>query len=377
MDFTTDMLRKFITSTAKINANFLNTTQRLHSLRRFNSSNSNQQKNIPPRFKFDSTSLKMLAATTVGSFALLYIFKDYLRPRERLILQPSIDLKKNPHHGYIVDQNDFEYVGPKPAGELSGFLVKHTKTGKVYLMKGASSKRTLIEEFLISTFLQKMRPGEQPSSLIMEHKLPGGQARLFTLSEIMPNSMDLKMFVMDANYKSKLASKPLIGFELALAGDLLFQKQADMKFSNYIVIETNDAFIVASIDHEMTGSGIKAKRILTNNLHELIRPLRDIDTLTESDDPQQYAAATTAGEFTTYAMQYMDPHKVEEFYEKVARFDIKEMKDIIDYISGENGVIDANDATAYLQEIAGITNAARIYCQQKSDHTMSPGRLKL
>lgn len=343
--------------------------QRNHSRlvqKRFYSSHHQSQNNGQKRLfpTIDGTLLGLIATTATGSLIFAYMMKDYLGPRESEILQPSIDLKKDSHHGHIVDSTDYECIGPKPSGELSGCVMRHRTSNKTYLMKGAKSKDTLVKEFIISNFLAMLHPGVQPQSLIMEEKHLDGNARLYTLSEIYPNSMDLKAFISQPDYAQKIAEKPIRGFEVALASDLLFAKQADMKFANYVIIERDDAFFVVSIDHEMTGKGVHAKRMFVDDIQSLFSHVRDTNNLisVNDNDPEEFANSENAREFMHLAMAHMKYENIQEFYNIVAQANINEMEQLIQDIDTQDGIITLAEGQKYLGELRGVVDAARIRC---------------
>lgn len=329
----------------------------------FHQSQQNGQKRSFPGV--DASLLSVIATTAIGSLVFAYMMKDYLGPRESEILQHSIDLKKDSHHGHIVDSSDYVCIGPKPSGELSGCVVRHQTANKTYLKKGAKSKDTLVKEFIISNFLAMLQPGVQPPSLIMEEKHADGNARLFTLSEIYPNSMDLKEFISQPDYAEKIANKPIRGFEVALASDLLFAKQADMKLANYVIIEREDAFYVVSIDHEMTGKGVHAKRLFATNIEGLFAHVRDINNLisVNEDDPQEFANSENAREFMHLAMAHMKYENIEQFYETVATANINEMEQLIQDIDTQDGIITLEEGHKYLCELKEVIDSAKSHCK--------------
>lgn len=313
-------------------------------------------------FQFDSATFLILSATLLGALACCYVFKDYFGPREREILQHRIDLEHNPHHGYIVNSNDFEFVAPKPTGELSGSIVKNKNTGKLYLKKGAKTKDALVREFLISNFLALVRPGEQPPSLIMQEVHSDGQAQLYTLSEIFPHSMDIQQFILThSNYADLFKLKPLVGFDAALASDHIFAEQSDLKFANLIIIEKEDAYVVATIDHEMSGKGPRAKCVFTDNPNKLIRSIRDIDsTLGANDeDPSCFIDSSLAQDFATDTKPYMSRNGILGFYSRVGGVDLKEFYPVIDSIQGIDGIISDEEKMQYISEFNKIIQRAR------------------
>jgi hypothetical protein len=216
-----------------------------------------------------------------------------------------------------------------------------------------------------------LHPGVQPQSLIMEEKHLDGNARLYTLSEIYSNSMDLKAFISQPDYAQKIAAKPIRGFEVALASDLLFAKQADMKLANYVIIERDDAFYVVSIDHEMTGKGVHAKRMFVDNIQSLFAHVRDINNLisVNDDDPEEFANSENAREFMHLAMAHMKYENIQEFYNIVARANINEMEQLIQDIDTQDGIITLAEGQKYLGELREVVDAARIRCMAASANT--------
>ena len=135
-----------------------------------------------------------------GTGWLLYHYG--FREREIPITGCYVDLTKNDHNGLILSNKKFKKVGEKVKGELSGAVLQNIDSNKNFLEKGAMNHASLIVEVVIADFLNMVRPGEQPASLIMEEMQDSGIARFFTLSEIYPDSMDLEDFVLNKNCRA-------------------------------------------------------------------------------------------------------------------------------------------------------------------------------
>jgi len=321
---------------------------------------------------FNPSIFAFAMLSLAGTIAFFYMIWDYLSPREKEIVHETIDLKSNAHHGYIVDADNFEYAGEKPCGELSGCIVRDKRTGKLYVEKGARSIDALIKEFLIATFLNKVRPGEQPGSLILEKKREDGKVRLYTLSEMYPDSMDLHEFIMQGDFIEKFAKKPLVGLEQALASDFMFAKQDDIKFANLVIIEREDAYVVATIDHEISGKGVHAKRVFTSNIDALLSGIRDASNMigVNDDHPESFVDNDLAMIFLREAKRFMRVEKIDEFYEKVAAIDMNEIIAIVNDISGNDGLIDTAKSYRYINEMNDIIREAKHYISIR-EHNMT------
>ncbi len=279
---------------------------------------------------------------------------------EKEIKHNPMDLKSNNHHGYIVDAKDFIVTGTKIKGELSGCVVEDSKTGSRYLKKGARSLNALIKEFLISNFLYMLRPEEQPNSLLMEEIQPDGSARFYTLSRISPNSMDLEDFISRTNWRENLSKKPLLGFEVAMAADLLFAKQQDMKFANYIVIEKENCYIVACIDHEKSGQSVVHKTTFVDNIDEdFLSHIVDLN-----DKGQEYRVGLynnpDAREFIKVAQKFMKMENIQEFYKQVAFANPQKIVHLVRDIDGKDSIIDEINGHKYMKELLSICEQAAI-----------------
>lgn len=303
----------------------------------------------------------LLTLTLAGTLACYMMLKDYLGPREVEIIYRVGEIQKNSNYSVIVDAENYQYVGPKPAGELSGSVVQDKKTGMQYLLKGAKSKDALIKEFLISDFLAAVRPDEQPPSLIMEERHLDGNARFYTLSRMYPNSMDLSQFVSEGNVAEKLAKKPMIGFEVALASDFMFAKQADIKLANLIVIEKEHAYVVATIDHEMSGEGFHAKREFTTDIDKLISGIRDVNGSMDGENPMDLIDTEAAKEFVKIAKQFMRVENIEEFYRKIGSTNPRKFTDMVKCVDGYSGLLNHIEGHKYMAELLTISKEAQLF----------------
>ena len=215
-----------------------------------------------------------------------------------------------------------------------------------------------------------IRPGIQPASLIMQEMQPDGTARFYTLSRMHDNTMDLEDFVRQGDWKEKLATKPLIGFEVALAADNAFAKQRDMKLANYIVTEKEDGFYVAAIDHECAGVtflGVLNRTLFTTDINLLVRGVRDLYPKDE-DNHAGLAGDERAKEFVREARKFMKEENVLKLYKQFAEADTSKITALINSIDGEKGLITAMQTHKYFDEVRGIQEGARKFIY---DHAMA------
>lgn len=217
-----------------------------------------------------AASILLSLAAGIG-YAMKLINDATTPPKETPVIMPPIDLSRyTDKNRLIVDLDEFEIVGDKPKGHLSGKMLKHKETGEIYYMKGATSLDALVKEVLFAETMRFIEP-KQPKGLLLQDRQPDGQAVFYTLSQVHPGSIDLEDFVEQELYKG---DKPLLGMERAIAIDMLFGKQSDMKLQNYVAIPLKagdtyhgevveqDAWGAVCIDHEIALTGIK---ILTRN----------------------------------------------------------------------------------------------------------------
>jgi hypothetical protein len=191
--------------------------------------------------------------------------------------------------------------------------------------------------------------------------------------------MDLLEFVNQGGYVEKFAKKPLVGLEVALASDCMFAKQADMKLANLIIIETATNYVVATIDHEMSGKGLHAKRVFTTHIDKLISRLRDVNEAITlgSNDNLDLADNQLAEEFIAVAKPYMQAERIIDFYRQVAQTEHSRIISIIDEIDGRDGLIDLKEGDHYAHELVQISKEAQLFLKaydqsQRVTDTPSP-----
>lgn len=292
-----------------------------------------------------------------------YIIHQGNQPREQDILHDPVDMTYKNCRDVIVSSESYSYVGTKPKGDLSGAIVQDQE-GRRYLKKGAKNLNALVQEFLISDVLAMIYPTIQPESLIMQEIKPNGKAQFFTLSRIYDKTMDLEAFIRQDDWREKLAKKPLRGFEIALAADHAFAKQQDMKYANYIIQERDDAYYVASIDHECAGTSFMSfcnRTTFTIDIETLTRSVRDL--YEKSDDNHAgLAGDPRAQEFMDVAKQFMSEEVILSFYAQLANLDIKNAKSFIENINGAHGLITTFDQHRFFEEIINVQQGAQKQC---------------
>ncbi len=286
----------------------------------------------------------------VGAIALLDHYSN--PPREVEILHAPIEIKSQGSKKYIVNGGDYSYVAPKPKGDLSGAIVQD-KEGRRYLKKGAPHLNGLLQEFFISNLLHMARPEAQPEALILQEILPDGKARFFTLSRIYENSMDLEEFIRLGGWKEKLAQKPLIGMEVALAADNIMAKQKDTKLANILITETENGFQVGTIDHECAGASMWSfiNRVrFTLNLDELSACVRDLYPPSEHNK-SGLAGDPRAKEFMLEAKKFMKEDNVLAFYTRLTEVPIVECMALLAAVYQGDGLLPAIEMHQYFSQL--------------------------
>lgn len=310
-------------------------------------------------------SLEIACSVTGAGMALgtLWMLKKYgLQNRQNKITGSYINLSEDNHSGLIVSSEEFEYVKEKNKGELDGNYVRHKKDGKLYLKKGAQSKHMLVAEFLISDFLNMVRE-EQPKCLILQEKQADGSAEFFTLSEIHDNTMDLEDFIKLTNWRENLKKKPLVGFEIAIASDLMFSKEKDMKYANYLVTETADAYVVTAIDHEFSGDGFFAKQVFSYDIAEISKYI--IDLYPANDFNRSEMAGDIRGiEFMEFVLknQFMHKENIIQFYKMVSHVNMRNVQKLIDTIDKNNEVITKKQGREFENMMQSVQMGAKKFC---------------
>jgi hypothetical protein len=202
---------------------------------------------------------------------------------------------------------------------------------------------------------------EQPKSFILEERQEDGTVRFYTLSQILKNTMDLEDFITRVDWKEKLKQKPLVGLEVALAGDLMFAKQRDMKYANFLVTETEKAFVVTSIDHEFAGDGCLASQIYVSEPAAIVQYIRDLDAPDVSYNSGTLAGDPRAYDFIEYVFKqgFMHKENILAFYEKVAKVSARNVGHFIHAIDGENGLISDKERDEFQKMIDNVQYGAK------------------
>lgn len=341
--------------------------------------------------KLAATLLSLSAAT---AYAVSLAAKETTPPEETVIELPSIDLSKyNDERRLIVNLDEFDIIGEKPKGHLSGKMLKHKATGDIYYMKGATSFENLVKEVLFAETMRMIEP-KQPKGLLLQDIQPTGQAVFYTLSQVHPGSIDLEDFVEQELYKG---DKPLLGMKTAIMIDLLFGKQSDMKLQNYVAIPLSkgdtfhgqsvdqDSWGVVCIDHEIALTGVP---ILTRNQSqtrdELGIPesylqclIRDYSEGRESNPgqvaPPKLANDPRVGEFLDKALT-IDDRDVDGIYTRLAGEStafpmLESMVAILCQHHKNHGIMSHKDHRHHLETLRNIQDKA---CRYVNKHGLEP-----
>lgn len=294
--------------------------QNIYSIRRtFSLLNFQLVLQLYEKYKFSFTNFFPYICIGFGFSSLLYADYQYKRERPIIFSHDNLPLNTN----LIWSDSEFIVVAKKPKGDLSGAILKHKKTGNLYVMKGAQSFNHLKKEYDIANFLADLFPNVQPESLIMQKKLEDGNVQLYSLSRKFDHTMDLECFLRQPNWEKKLAQKPMLGFEVALAIDFMLAKQQDMKLANYVVIEKKDHFRVVSIDHEYANQGHLAQTILSFPTQEFLETL--LQSINDFRPQDEMNNAGLAGDprvktFFNHIYPTLDPEKIIDLYYAVSNF---------------------------------------------------------
>lgn len=311
---------------------------------------------------------RYLGITTTATLVLAtaWFLKEYgLRENEVPIMGDYIDLTKHEHLVCIVNADKFTKVGDKPKGHLSGSVVLNNESKTSYVQKGAQSPHALLYEFVISHFLSKLRPHEQPQALILQEKQKKGNARYYTLSEILPETMDLEDFVTRCNWKEVLSTGKLVGFEEALASVLMFAN-SDIKLANLLVTRKTDMnggtiYVVTAIDHELSGNGICSKPIFLFDSLKMIDSIRDFQPYHEDWNPVAHAGSPVVMEFRQYIINnnILVENKLIDFYKNVADVSLEDINQLLQAIGGETGFVSKSECEKLKQMIENVKTGAR------------------
>lgn len=301
------------------------------------------------RLAFAANLVGIFAVSLMFAAVLYIIYKAHLEPREREIIGNRI----------LGLDDDFERMPGKENGTLNNEIL--ATNAQLFLKKGAHDRQALLRELVVATALNIINPTSQPQSGIFHEPIPGtDKARYYTMSEIKPGSMDLEDFILRGDWKEKLAKKPMIGLDTALALTGVIAGQQDCKFANIIITEYDDRYEVGLIDFELCGTSYVGKifnryQYTTDSsiLVSYIRELHDKDNefnvvkLRLSDDPR-------AREFVAYALENsMGEENIVELYRRVAGTDfispvISRLESLYD---AESGIVTRRDIRMWTQEM--------------------------
>lgn len=310
-------------------------------------------------FKLAATLLSLTAA---AGYAFSLSAKATTPAKETIIKLPAIDLSEyNDERRLIVDSGEFEIIGRKPKGHLSGKMLKHKATGDIYYMKGATSFENLVKEVLFAETMRMIEP-KQPKGLLLQDTQPTGQAVFYTLSQVHPGSVDLEDFVEQELYKD---DKPLLGMKTAIMMDLLFGKQSDMKLQNYVAIPLSkgdtfhgqvvdqDSWGVVCIDHEIALTGI---RFLTRNKSQTRDELDDFIEIHLQCLIRDYSEGSEPNPGQVAPPKLANDPRVSEFLDIALTTDDRDVDGVYARLAGEN--------TAFPM----LESMVAILCQHHKNH---------
>jgi hypothetical protein len=328
----------------------------------FTRHNSTLPKTQPQISGGADTLLTSVLGGSVLAFGGYTAYKAKLEPREREIYGKPFEIAGRIGSPSCCGMKDFEVVKRSGSsencnGSLNASLLKNKQSGKLYLKKGAKSRDALIREVAVSRALAILRPGIQPQSLLMQEVQSDGSVRFYTLSEISPNSMDLEDFAKQGNCAEKLAKKPMEGLEVALAIDALFSKQSDTKLANLILIEKEDRYVVASIDHEQACSTMFSRynqEVATKDLDRLVGYLRDLHAPEDGVPKVGMMGDPRAVNFVKTARKQMRSESVVEFYKAFAEADFSPLVDELRLMSKFSNIVTKADVIYYKKRLAGM-----------------------
>ena len=327
------------------------------------------------QFSF-SHLLNFLGMATAGSMAvgtgwLLYHYG--LKNRETPIVGSYIDLSKDDHHGLIVSNKKFKRVGDKVKGDLSGAVVEDEEHHTLYLKKGAIDHLELMDELVIADFLNMVRPNDQPRCIIIEEMQETGKARFYTLSEILPNSMDLEDFLLKGNWREELDKIPMVGLGEALAGKLIFG--TELKLANMLMTKKKDkhgqdCYVVTAIDHERPGEGLFSNAMFTSDPITMLNHVKDFGNI---DDNIPLSGTQVASEFRQYAIDkgLVKEADVIAFYKKMIAVNPKKMDKIMRALDGDTGVMTHEEHEKFKTMIEHIQQRAHEFLV-KHEHIPDP-----
>lgn len=317
---------------------------------------------------------RAVGITAIGGSIGLIAYMNYIvhGPREKEVRARAFDpeLLRDTNSAVQTDANVFRSaVEDQRAahGTLHNALLRNSNTGNVYLKKGAASRKRLLDEFVISNALALVRPGVQPESLILQDDLhEDGTARFYTLSRIYPNTVDVEDFIKAGDSVPKITSKPVVGFEQALAADGMFAKQQDCKLANLIITDQGHQYEVSTIDHEFAGESFFSlfnRQIFTTDLDVLIGFLRDLHKPEEGIPNIGMVGDERAVQFMQAAKAQMKPEVVREFYKRVAATDFKPLINQLELMSRHSDLVSKRDVISYERLLTNLTVKAAEYVQ--------------
>lgn len=317
---------------------------------------------VAPLFSSDGVSLAFLGATLYGFYQLM---SEVNAPRETPVIAKAISRRDTP--GMTSD------FGEEHHGSLSAEVLEYH--GKTFLKKGAGNREKLLREFIIGDALHELYPDSQPMTMLFHKRLEGDKAQYFTLSEIKPGSQDFADFIKseDKPWREQLGSKPLVGFERALAMVGLMAGQQDCKFANLVIVDKGEYFEAYAIDFELSGkSFFKALncRVATSDFSELTSMIRDLQP---SGDGQfgdgNYRFELTGDPrgkaFAEYVKSNsMNKEVLDEFYQHVAEHDFESTLEKLELLKEQTDLVRPSDIAAWRKEFQRWKDTAQEYCDQ-------------
>lgn len=223
---------------------------------------------------------KSLCAGGLGYFFYLLVYET----QRAHILKKKPFLASTPT---VFESSDFEEVQEIcfEHGTLNPKLVKSLKNNNLYVLKGSHSRADFVKEYIVANYLALLRPGEQPSSIIMQERTASyyEKALFFNLSHKYENTEDIESFIRRGG-NAFLEGAEIRGLVSSLLAIKLLGGENDAKLDNMVIQEIeseNNAkkiFMIYLIDHEKVKSLsiLRKKVIFTDNWEELISSIHDI-----------------------------------------------------------------------------------------------------
>ncbi len=308
-----------------------------------------------------------IITTTLAGYQL---YKKINEPRESDIV------------GQVVDFSAPVPIPPKStekkksAKPRHGSLNAHYKKTphSLYLQKSAKNKGLLLREVMIGQLLHLIAPNRQPKSMFYEKRLSSEKSQYYSLSEIAPHSVDLEDFLAHEDWKKKLEKKPLLDLDTTLLTYTLIASQQDCKFANIILIEHEDHYEAAVIDHELSGERFFSinHRHLSLNPKHMLTQIKEVGQAVcnspgeVSSIKEQFSTPhSTAKAFYEYILenkeQYFSKERMLDFTKRASTVSVAPSLQALETFSEQSGLYTEKDIKAWKAEFARIQQTAKTF----------------